>query len=288
MLVSLRILRVAFAAYNTPDDTLGPTTGAHCRKAACVDADNTEPPYPPFHSLGVVWCGAVGLAQGNPVAAKWRAGLFVLGRFLDHFDGELARLTGTTSRAGYYLDYAAGALSYAALFGALGIGLKDGALGNWALVLGTGGAICALVAMPLNLGIDSVSEEADAIGYPSIGGFELEDGIYLLAPITWLGVLVPLFVLSGVGAGIYLLWTTWSLVRLRSKQPGGLLTRSPKIPTKNKRGSGGTNGRGNNQKLTPSEQHTDRNQDHRVIGVEASKRAKFRGALSSRFFNLDH
>ena len=55
-------------------------------------------------------------AYGTPTAQAWGAGLFVLARFLDHFDGELARLTGKASCFGYYFDYLAGALSYAALF----------------------------------------------------------------------------------------------------------------------------------------------------------------------------
>ncbi len=44
---------------------------------------------------------AAGLfTRGEPAADHWGAGLFVLARFLDHFDGELARLTGKTSRFG--------------------------------------------------------------------------------------------------------------------------------------------------------------------------------------------
>ena len=45
------------------------------------------------------------------------------------------------------------------------------------------------------------------MGYPGIGGFELEDGIYLIAPITWLGWLTPFFVAASIGASIYLFWT---------------------------------------------------------------------------------
>ena len=40
-------------------------------------------------ALGGAWL----LAQGDARGADWGAGLFVLARFLDHFDGELARLT---------------------------------------------------------------------------------------------------------------------------------------------------------------------------------------------------
>ena len=148
----------------------------------------------------------------------WGAGLFVLARFGDHFDGELARQKGMSSRLGYYLDYIAGGGSYGALFICIGIGLMDGPLGWWALVLGAAGTASAVISVFLNLGIDRQQdgdENGDAVGYPAFAGFELEDGIYLLAPITWLGFLTPFFVAAGIGATVYLLWTAWTLARLR-------------------------------------------------------------------------
>ena len=87
-------------------------------------------------TLAVALAGAGLLATGDAVNADWGAGLFVLARFLDHFDGELARQKGMTSRLGYYLDYVSGALSYAALFLCMGFGFIDSPLGPWAIVLG--------------------------------------------------------------------------------------------------------------------------------------------------------
>ena len=158
------------------------------------------------------------LAAGDPAAANWGAGVFVLARFLDHFDGELARLTGQTSRFGYYFDYVTGAASYAALFAGIGVGLSNGPLGGWALVLGAVGAAAALIALFLNLDLDKQKglSAGDATGYPGYAGFELEDGIYLLAPLTWLGWLAPFFVACGIGAGVYCLWTAWTLLRTRA------------------------------------------------------------------------
>ena len=156
--------------------------------------------------------GAALLAQGGP-AVHWGAGLFVLARFLDHFDGELARLTAKSSSFGYYFDYAAGALSYAALFLGIGIG-QFALLGWWAVALGTAGAASALVSLATNLALDRRQAEAEAPvagGYPGLRGFELEDGIYLLAPITWFGGLPYFFTAAGIGATIYCAWTFWSL-----------------------------------------------------------------------------
>ena len=167
-------------------------------------------------TLFLALAGAGLLAVGEPTLANWGAGIFVLARFLDHFDGELARQKGMVSRFGYYFDYVAGALSYGALFLCIGIGLRHGALGGWALALGLAGTVSAVVSMFVNLQIDKhQGGDGDARGYPAFAGFELEDGIYLLAPITWLGFLTPFFAAAGVGAAVYCLWTLWTLIGLR-------------------------------------------------------------------------
>ncbi|MBO32454.1 MAG: CDP-alcohol phosphatidyltransferase [Rhodospirillaceae bacterium] len=173
-------------------------------------------------SLCLAILGAALLATADEIQVNWGAGVFVLSRFLDHFDGELARLQGTSSKFGYYFDYVVGGIGYAALFTGLGIGHLSGDLGNWAILLGAAGAASALISLFSNLGIDQRSEdlgEGEAIGYPDFLGFELEDGIYLLAPITWLGFLTPFFVAAGIGASIYCLWTIRTFVRLDSKKP---------------------------------------------------------------------
>lgn len=159
-------------------------------------------------------------AVGDETAANWAAGLFILARFMDHFDGELARMTGKTSRLGYYLDYGAGALSYGGLFLGIGIGARDSFLGEWAIVLGLAAAAAAVLSMFLNLRIDRQSqfEEGEAVGYPGFAGFELEDGIYLIGPITWAGFLTPFFVLSAAGAMVYTLWTLSVVLRGRRNQ----------------------------------------------------------------------
>jgi phosphatidylglycerophosphate synthase len=161
--------------------------------------------------------GAALFVTGEAIDAYWGAFIFVVARFLDHFDGELARLTGKTSRFGYYFDYAVGGLSYGALFASLGIGLAQGPLGGWALLLGAAGTASALLSLVLNLKLDreEALAEGDAIGYPRLAGFELEDGIYLLAPLAWLGFLTPFFVAAGIGAAVYCLWTLGRVVAVR-------------------------------------------------------------------------
>lgn len=171
-------------------------------------------------TLIVALAGAGLLATGDPIHANWGVGLFVLARFLDHFDGELARQKNMKSRLGYYLDYVSGAISYAALFLCIGIGLRASSLGDWAVALGATGAASAIVSMFLNVGIDKAEKltDSDAVGYPGFAGFELEDGIYLIAPIAWAGFLMPFFAAAGIGAAIYCLWTLATLARLRARR----------------------------------------------------------------------
>ncbi len=174
-------------------------------------------------TLALALAAAALFANGTAPAIHWAAGLFVAARFLDHFDGELARLTGKTTRFGYYFDYASGGLGYAALFAGIGVGLRHGPLGLWAVAFGVFAAAVALGVTALNIGLDRAGAAPggrDAVSYPAAGGIEIEDGIYLLAPLTWFGFLDWFFVVCAVGAGVYGLWTAWRLYRLRRARDG--------------------------------------------------------------------
>lgn len=166
-------------------------------------------------SLALAFGAGALYARGEAVAANWAAALFVLARFLDHADGELARLTGRTSRFGHYYDFAVGALSSAALFIGIGFGLSGGVLGVWSSVAGIVAGSCAFVAMALGLGVEARQSPNKGGYYPAFGGFELEDGIYLVAPLTWLGALLPFFVLAGLGQVVFCLWMGLRFARAR-------------------------------------------------------------------------
>jgi hypothetical protein len=49
--------------------------------------------------------------------------------------------------------------------------------------------------------------------YPAAGGFEMEDAIYLIGPITWLGGIEYFFLVYGLGTFGYLLFTVVSFFR---------------------------------------------------------------------------
>lgn len=150
-------------------------------------------------------------AQGGG-GAHLGALLFVLACLLDHADGELARMTGRTSAFGHYYDLIADALVLSALFVGIGIGLSDGELGASAVSLGAlaGGAVLLIVLLRLEL---ERRAGKSATRQPNLLGFELQDLMYLLGPVTWLGGLEPFLLLAAIGAPLYALVVLWSFGR---------------------------------------------------------------------------
>jgi phosphatidylglycerophosphate synthase len=160
-----------------------------------------------------VGCLAAGLyAQGG--AAVHLGGLcFVLAFWLDHAVGELARLTGRTSTFGHYYDLAAGGAVLVALFLGIGVGLSDGTLGAWAIGLGGGAGLATAVIFMLRMEVERRVGKA-ATRQPNLLGFEAEDVMYLVGPITWLGLLQPFLVLAGIGTPLFTLFVLWQCRRL--------------------------------------------------------------------------
>ena len=157
-------------------------------------------------------------AQGDPVLANWAAGVFMFAAFIDHADGELARLVNKTSTFGHYYDHVAVAVSYVTLFVGMGIGQRYGPLGDWAVPLGVAAGLAVAATMGVRVEIE-VREGTEAVKQGNIAGFEPEDTLYMVGPVTWFGYGVPFLVAAGIGAPLFLLWVVWERVR-RSKGQG--------------------------------------------------------------------
>lgn len=169
-------------------------------------------------SLLVGLAGAWLLAQGGQ-AMHAGAVLFMVSFWLDHADGELARVTGRTSVFGHYYDLIADGTVLAATFIGIGVGLSGGALGSWAITLGllAAGAIAIIFVLrgefERRLGKTSTRQ-------PNWFGFEIEDVLYLIGPITWLGGLAPFLLLAGVGTPLFALIVLWECRLLLQGRPG--------------------------------------------------------------------
>src|ERR1700754_1552890 len=68
--------------------------------------------------------GALCLAHGEFAWANAGASLIVLSNFVDHTDGELARISGLSSRLGHYYDLACDAVVTVLLFVGMGSGVS--------------------------------------------------------------------------------------------------------------------------------------------------------------------
>ena len=154
-------------------------------------------------------------AVGRPLAINCAAALYMLATLLDHCDGELARLTGKTSQFGHYYDLAAGGTGYVLLFVGIGIGLRnDAILGTKAPILGCIAGIAIGIIVILRMIMEDQGGKS-ATDQPSFAGFEIEDILYLIGPITWFGGLRPFLIAGGIGAPIFMIIVFWQFFRSR-------------------------------------------------------------------------
>ena len=169
---------------------------------------------------------AVGLAAAAaflPGTYGWSnaaALLLILSNFLDHTDGELARISGKTSRIGHLYDLASDAAVTVLLFIAIGIGvaahhptaalISPPVLG---LVAGCAVALIFLLRMRIE---DMVGKTANQ--QASFGGFETEDVLYLLPLVTLSNGVVPFLTAAALCAPLFAVWVVIDYRRVRRQQ----------------------------------------------------------------------
>jgi phosphatidylglycerophosphate synthase len=157
---------------------------------------------------------AIGLAAAAaflPGSYGWSnlgALLLILSNFLDHTDGELARISGKSSRIGHWYDLASDAAVTILLFIAMGVGV--GGIAGTVLqappaALGAlAGCAIALIFF-LRMRIESMAGKA-ASKQASLAGFETEDVLYLLPLVTLCDGVAPFLVAASIGAPLFALW----------------------------------------------------------------------------------
>lgn len=144
-------------------------------------------------------------ALGDPVLRHWAAAVFMYAVFNDHVDGQLARATGKTSRFGHYYDHVAVSTAYVGMFVGAGIGFTDGWLGPWAIWLGLAAGLSVTAIFAIRVAVE-IKVGTDAVKQSSVAGFEIEDTLYVVGPITWLGFLEPFLLAAGIGTPLFLIW----------------------------------------------------------------------------------
>jgi phosphatidylglycerophosphate synthase len=159
--------------------------------------------------LGACICLALGTREG----AIWGGSLWLVSAFLDRADGELARLGQLTSKAGHVYDYYSDFACNALFFVAVGIGLRASWLGHWAIPLGLVSGVCLLLASQLSVWIEQRSPPGEK-AIAGRWGFDPDDGLYLMAPLAWLGWLSPVLVGTAIATSIIAVITAMRLRRM--------------------------------------------------------------------------
>jgi phosphatidylglycerophosphate synthase len=162
-----------------------------------LDSPWAHPNYFTTLRLLVGVAGATAFASG--AWPNLGAALVVVSNFLDHTDGEFARMSGKTSRFGHYYDLVCDALVTVALFAGIGIGLAqdDGSILEMMLGMLAGSAVA--IIFHLRNQIESTHGK-EATRQPHWAGFEAEDVLYLIPLVTLCGGLQWFLYAAAIGA----------------------------------------------------------------------------------------
>ncbi|MEH2223730.1 CDP-alcohol phosphatidyltransferase family protein [Nostoc sp.] len=151
---------------------------------------------------------ALALAVGDAIWVNIGAWLFALSNFLDHTDGELARLSGKSSKWGHQYDLASDAIIHILLFVCIGYGLREGKFGWWALVMGIVSGVSVACIFHLRNQMEQRLGK-DASRQPNFAGFDIEDVLYLFPIVPLLNGLEPLLMAATIGAPTFAIWVIW-------------------------------------------------------------------------------
>ena len=165
-------------------------------------------------AAGLAACAACcfGTTAGN----WWAGGLWIVSCLIDRADGEFARLTRQCSRWGHLYDYAGDVALNAAIFLAIGIGLHRAGGAPWTIALG---AWTMLAIASASILAETLEQRIGEKSFPSQGGFDFDDILFVLAPVVWLGHGFALLVGGAIGGPVAALILAVRLSRLPAPSP---------------------------------------------------------------------
>ncbi|MDR5853938.1 CDP-alcohol phosphatidyltransferase family protein [Caballeronia sp. LZ062] len=148
--------------------------------------------------------GAYCLSLGDFWLCSLGALLIALSNFVDHTDGELARISGQSSKIGHFYDLACDALVTVLLFAGIGFYVAAhhpsyAVAAQW--LGGVAGVAVALIFF-LRMRIESMVGKSGT-KQASAGGFETEDVLYLLPLVTVLNGMTPFLIAAAIGAPLF-------------------------------------------------------------------------------------
>nr|WP_315597983.1 CDP-alcohol phosphatidyltransferase family protein [uncultured Cupriavidus sp.] len=149
--------------------------------------------------------GIACIAQGGYAWTNWGALLVVLSNFVDHTDGELARISGKSSKIGHFYDLASDALITVLLFVSFGMAVANTTTVTESVgpvVRGTVAGLAVALIFFLRMRIESRVGKSGT-KQASAGGFETEDVLYLLPLVTLTGGIGPFLAAASIGAPLF-------------------------------------------------------------------------------------
>ena len=141
---------------------------------------------------------------GDMFYAKIASIIFFFAACFDHVDGEVARKLNKTSIFGHYLDHIGVCITYIALF--IGLGFYSDKNFNLGLNYGYISAFCVFIIMTIRFYLERV-KGGEAIHQKNILGFEHEDIIYIVIPITFINKIPEFLFFSYIGTPLFLIIT---------------------------------------------------------------------------------
>jgi archaetidylinositol phosphate synthase len=172
--------------------------------------------------LGVGLAAAAAFVPGTYGWSNLAALLLILSNFLDHTDGELARMTGKSSRIGHIYDLASDAAVTILLFVAIDVGVDafpNSAAPIPAVALGLIAGCAVALVFFLRMRIEDMAGKA-AIQQAARGGFELEDVLYLLPLVALSDAVTPFLIAAALCAPLFAVWVAIDYRRvLHSRAP---------------------------------------------------------------------
>jgi len=157
------------------------------------------------------------LALGGRSFELWGGLLFLVSMLFDRADGELARLSGKSSPWGHSYDLVTDAACNALVFAGIGIGLRTGTFGSWAVAMGiaAGAAVSFILWLIMRVEANEGQRSAEL---ESTAGFDADDAMLVVPVAMILGFGEPLLVAAGIGAPSF---AAYMLLRLRGRAFGG-------------------------------------------------------------------
>lgn len=209
------------------DETLAPAPRAHRpwdallarRLVAPLAATRVTPNHLTTVRLVVGLAGAAAFMRGSYGWSNLAALLMILSNFLDHADGELARLAWKTSRTGHLYDLASDAVVTVLLFVTMGVGIatrSDRLLGVPPAVLGGIAGTAIALIFYLRMRIEDMAGKT-ANQQASLGGFETEDILYMLPLVTLCNGIMPFLIAASIGAPMFAAWVAVDYRRAASR-----------------------------------------------------------------------